>query len=95
MNIGEKIDLDGESGLSELSKSRFFQRFVGLVSSNPAWTSLFEPHMDSRRIAYGNMKKAANKFGKTDELLLASLSAAGLGHWMKKPAVLDLFPIFL
>jgi len=82
--------MDGQTGLSELCKCRFFKRFLSLASSNPEWRRLILP----KSIPYGEMKAAAKGFQKTSDLLKESFAAAGLGRWMKKPSELDLFQIY-
>ena len=39
------------------------------------------------------MKAAAEGFRKTNELLIKTYKAAGLGRWIKKPTEQDLFQI--
>jgi len=85
--------MDGPTGLSELCKFRFFKRFLALASSNPKWRPLIQPNRESGRITYGRMKAAAEGFRKTNEQLIKSFKAAGLGRWIKKPTEQDLFQI--
>ena len=85
--------MDGAIGLSELCKFRFFKRFMALASSNPKWRPLIQPDRESGSITYGKMKAAAEGFRKTNDLLMESFTAAGLGRWIKKPAEQDLFQI--
>ena len=44
-------------------------------------------------LSYGALKKAAVKFGETNELLMASLVNGGFGYWVKKPEGQDHFKI--
>ena len=78
---------DGSS--SRLCKRTFFQRFASLVSKNPGWLPLLE----NGNVSYGSLKKAAVKFGETNELLMASLVNGGFGYWVKKPEEQDHFKI--
>jgi len=55
----------------------------------PEWFALVENWKNS----YGSLKKAARKFGETNELLMASLLHDGIGHWVKKPEGQDQFRI--
>ena len=86
--------MDGQTGLSELCKSRFFKRFLLLASSNPEWGRLILPKRESGSTTYGEMKAAAEGFRKTSDLLMESFTAAGLGGWIKKPSELDLFQLY-
>jgi len=59
------------------------------VSKNTGWL----PQVENGNVSYGALKKAAVKFGETNELLMASLVNGGFGHWMKKPEGQDHFKI--
>lgn len=79
-NKGKMVNTNGETGLSELCKCRFFQRFIALASSYQSIRSL----MESGEMSYGKMKAVAEGYRKTDELLIEFLDRAGLGRWIKK-----------
>ncbi len=85
--LGKLLEDDSSSSLC---KRTFFQRFTLLVSKNPGWFPL-----ENGRISYGSLKKAANKFGQTNELVMASLLDGGFGHWVKKPEGQDHFKIHI
>ena len=85
--------MNGETGLSELCKFRFFKRFLSLASSNSKWRPLIQTDRESGSIIYGKMKAVAEGFRKTDDLLMEFFTAAGLGRWIKKPSEQDLFQI--
>ena len=59
------------------------------MSKNTGWLPLVE----NGNVSYGALKKAAVKFGETNELLMASLVNGGLGYWVKKPDGQDHFKI--
>ena len=85
--------MDGQTGLSELCKCRFFKRFLSLASSNPEWRPLIQPKRENGSIPYGEMKAAAEGFRKMSDLLMEYFTAAGLGRWIKKPSEQDLFQL--